>query len=107
MVAKSREDGADDFSYDTSDLVDHARSFAGLRAALRWVGADPRSPVAGDGAQRLRGLAGDAPLLPLPGLAADEVEQRRDDLRGVRDALGEAFEFAQENLGDEHGDTGW
>lgn len=89
---------------DAYSFADHAKHWAEMKGFALVLQFNPRSPLLADFAQ-LHALMGDAPVLSTAGDAA--LSDYADDLIEARAILAAAYDFDDDNLGDENGENGW
>ena len=92
--------GTNDYSF-----ADHAKHWSELKGFALSLQFNPHSPLTDAELQQLDRLIGDAPVLGTASTA--EQAAYADDLRAARALLGEAYDFAPADLGDDDGTNGW
>ena len=88
--------------YSFSDHVKHWSELKGFALAFQF---NPRSPLPQDTFEDLHEHIGSAPVLP--SASEDTIEDYAEALLKARKLLGKHYDFAEENLGDNDGTSGW
>jgi hypothetical protein len=93
------------FGTDDYQFTEHATQWSEAKAFALGLQFNPRSSLSDDDFVELHDLLGDAPVLADADQA--DIDQYKADLVAARQLLGDAYGFAEENLGDENGEGGW
>jgi hypothetical protein len=92
--------GTEDYSF-----TDHAKVWSELKGFALSFQFNPRSPLSDADFEQFHTLIGDAPVLSDAEQA--DIDQYKADLLAARQLIGDAYGFADENLGDDNGENGW
>jgi hypothetical protein len=92
--------GSDDYSF-----TGHAKVWSEMKGFSLGFQFNPRSPVSDGDFEQFHTLVGDAPVLS--DAAQADIDQYKADLVEARQILGDAYGFADANLGDDNGENGW
>ena len=91
------------FGTEEYSFADHAKHWSELKGYALGLQFNPRSPLDEEAFTALHASIGQAPALP----GHEEVEAYRGGLLSARQALGDAYGFSAEDLGDDDGLNGW
>jgi len=93
------------FGSDDYEFVEHAEHWSELKGFALSFQFNPRSTIDDSSLVDLHALIGMGPALPTD--PQGTIDAYHDDLIAARTMIGDAFGFADENLGDDDGAGGW
>ncbi len=94
------------FGTDDYDFLAHAKHWGELKGFALVLQFNPRSPLNEDDLfSQLHEHLGTAPVLE--SADEDDIEAYKRALLDARELLGKAYDFDDDNLGDEDGENGW
>lgn len=94
-----------DFGTGSYSFINHAKHWAELKGFALGLQFNPRSQLTDSEFAMFHTLVGDSPVLETA--TAMTIDNYKQALRDARTILGNAYNFAPENLGDADGNNGW